>query len=66
MMSKFSMSKVVQERHQYLEYMKKAQYREDETRYIPLKNVITGSNKDFCENCGVGSVESFINFLKTV
>lgn len=56
----------IQQRHEYLKYLNRAQYDPTKPNYISLLKLISGTDSDFCLNIAKTSVEMFNSYLKTV
>lgn len=57
---------IIEQRHRYLVSLGRAQYNPKKENYISLRDLVRGSDADFCENVAKSSVEQFNEFVKTI
>jgi len=55
----------LQQRHMFLVELKRAQYDPIKPMYVSLKDLIGGTDIEFCRNIAKTSIETYNTFLKT-
>jgi len=55
----------IKQRHEYLQYLNRAQYDPTKPNYVPLSKLVSGDDSEFCINLAKTSVEMFNTYLKT-
>lgn len=56
----------LKERHQFLLKLNRAQYDPKKENYVSLKQLIEGTDSDFCKNIAKSSVDIYNTFLKSL
>ncbi|GFU02822.1 transcription termination factor 3, mitochondrial [Nephila pilipes] len=57
---------IIKQRHFYLVHLNRAQYDPLQPLYVSLRDLVTTTDSEFCEQCAKTSVERYNEFLKTL
>lgn len=56
---------IVEERHEFLKEIGRAQYNPKLPGYVSLQTLVHGNDVDFCKNVAKTSIDVFNSYLKT-